>query len=300
MSGPVLDIEEFLRIRRGLRSLKDLNKFEYPKSTLSSILNQRIVEYVKRKYTYYLERLNELAEYWNKNRRIPRWLRLPPILRIRFLLKSLGYTSGLIRNALRNPDILDDQDLVDLVLDAILKDYVYSPVAIRFQTVKGYIGERIIMDWLESMSVEFSVEGMLRGTCKKTPDFYLMKPIWEDVKWMESKAMFGDIRIHSAYWRKQYYDYFKEFGRGIVVYWFGHIKGLVFASNGSFISEDFRNRIKMVAYVKKRELKAEKRKLIRILYEIAEKYKKGKRIVVGNNRDLINMLRGLGFEIRNI
>lgn len=43
--------------------------------------------------------------------------------------------------------------------------------------------------------------------------------------------MFGDLKTHSYYWRKQYYHYFKHFGKGFVVYWPWHV-GTPFSLSG--------------------------------------------------------------------
>jgi hypothetical protein len=46
------------------------------------------------------------------------------------------------------------------------------------------------------------------------------------VKWIESKALFGDPRTHRVYSKKQYLRYKEMFGEGYVVYWFGSVRGL--------------------------------------------------------------------------
>ncbi len=61
------------------------------------------------------------------------------------------------------------------------------------------------------------------------------------IKWIESKALFGDFKTHWIYSKKQYSQYFNLFGRGFVVYWFGCVDGL----NGSILDEDnFRTTMK--------------------------------------------------------
>ncbi len=217
--------EEFFRIRRELKRFSDFSKYPYPRGTLFSILLQKRIDNVKRRYHVYTAKLPELAAYWEKNRRIPDWLRLPPVMRIKLLMKALGMTSKEISRSFSNPD---DSEFSDMVWSAIYKDFIYSPIAVRYQFARGRIGEEIIREYLESLSVEFKDENQLRPA-KKTPDFYIEEGIEVEgrkIRWIESKALFGDIKLHRFYSKKQYNQYLEMYGDGMVIYWLGKIDEL--------------------------------------------------------------------------
>ncbi|MBP2030610.1 hypothetical protein J2755_001558 [Methanohalophilus levihalophilus] len=43
------------------------------------------------------------------------------------------------------------------------------------------------------------------------------------VLWIESKAVFGNHSEHEHYIRKQFIEYEKLYGTGLVVYWYGYL-----------------------------------------------------------------------------
>ena len=51
-------------------------------------------------------------------------------------------------------------------------------------------------------------------------------PSWRVVSWIDSKATFGDDRIHAKQLEEQYSTYVNRYGPGLVIYWFGCIDGL--------------------------------------------------------------------------
>ncbi len=229
-----MDLEDFLRLRRML-NVRNMSSFAHPKPVLSSILTQKIVERMKARHPVYARRLEELAEFWKEKGKLPSWFVAPPMIKAKLLMKALGFTKSEIRRYSSNPDLIEDEKLRRFVWWAVTTDFIYSPIAVKFQRVKGKLGEEMIRRWLESVGVEFRSEEDLRKDGGKTPDFLLSKPIrinGYEVLWIESKAMFGDPLTHSSYWRRQYYEYLRKFGGGMVVYWFGHVEGLFLASTG--------------------------------------------------------------------
>ncbi len=49
---------------------------------------------------------------------------------------------------------------------------------------------------------------------------------WRLVSWIDSKATFGDDRIHTRQYEEQYTTYVNRYGPGLVIYWFGCVEGL--------------------------------------------------------------------------
>ena len=239
-----IGIEEYKRIRNNLKSLLDLNKLSYPRGMLFTILTQKKVDLIKREYPKVVKRLDEIESYWKTKKMLPRWVRLTPVMKARILMKSLGFTNNEILKALKNPEIIEDENLSKLVKKAVSTDYIYSPLAVKHQLARGRLGENIIRNWLRNRGIEFKDENEVRKISKKTPDFYFENEVEINgmkIKWIESKALFGDFKTHWIYSKKQYSQYFNLFGRGFVVYWFGCIDGL----NGSILDEDnFRTTMK--------------------------------------------------------
>jgi hypothetical protein len=221
-----ISVEEFKEIRKKLNHLSDFSKFRYPRGMLFTMLVQKKVDRVKVHHGSVYNRLEELSDFWRKNKKLPRWLGLTPMMRVRLLLKSLEFSKKEIKKCIENPDEVDDEVLKRIIWKSVFTDYIYSPIAVRNQFARGRLGELIIHQWLENRGYEFKTEKELRKESIKTPDFYFSEPIsvrGEDINWIESKALFGDPKTHWVYWKKQYSKYIELFGNGFVVYWFGKV-----------------------------------------------------------------------------
>ncbi len=229
-----IDVEEFKRIRKKVHSVRNLNIPGYTRGMLFTILSQKKVDAVKRQYPEVSKRIEELEEFWKKEKKMPEWLKLTPVMRIRLLLKSHGLSKSAINKVLRDPQEVQSEvdssfhpDLLEkIVWRALYTDYVYSPLAIKHQRARGKLGEEILKEWLSKRELCFSTEDELRGKFSKTPDFYFEEPVnvnGFNVRWIESKALFGDVKTHSTYAKKQFRIYREMFGEGCIVYWFGHV-----------------------------------------------------------------------------
>ncbi len=247
----ILSCREFAKIRKNI-SIDSLRSQKYYRGTLLSILIQKQIERVKRSYHRFLSKLDDIAKYWEKNKKIPELPGLTPTVRVRILLKALGYGKRRIKRILVNPKECDDDKLAYEIFNAVLKDYVYSPIAAELQQAKGKRGELILKNWLSSMEIKYCPEDSIRKIDSKcTPDFLLEDELLigrRKIRWIESKSMFGDAKTHNFMFNKQYEKYYKNFGNGLIIYWFGHLRGLKNSTTGSFIHSYLRlNLLKMNA-----------------------------------------------------
>ena len=309
-------LEEFLEIRRNLRRFSDFGRYNYPRGSLFGILSQKRVDFVKRNYHRFSSRLEEIEEEWRRKKRFPKWLRLPPVLRLKLLMKSLGFSDREIGVHFRNPE---KSEFGEMIWKAVYTDYLYSPVAVGIQAARGRIGELMIRDFLEAKNIEFKDEGMLRPA-KKTPDFYIEDGLeieGKKIRWIESKALFGDPNTHRIYSKKQYEPYTKIYGEGLVIYWLGKIENLdssVSLKDHSFIphkAKTFLLEMK-VFFADKRaedvaglfnavvwEWNSEEVYSKKFLDELLDLFRevRGNVVVTNYNRGLKRVLRNMGFEI---
>lgn len=116
----------------------------------------------------------------------------------------------------------------------------------------------MLEDKLRQANIPFFAEEDMRTLgYPKTPDVCLLEPIAIDgtvIKWIESKAWFGDSISHKSYLRDQYWPYYNRylivfqsvchyyhcrFGPGLVIYWFGHVEEIDSnRSKGIFVLHD--------------------------------------------------------------
>ncbi len=308
-----ISYDEYVQIRKNLRTIRDVGKLPYPRGMLHCILQQKKVDSVKRKYHLFVERIPEIVDYWNRKKTFPRWLTLPPVMKIRLLMKGLGFSAKAVNKALRNPEELEDEKLAERIQDAVRRDYVYSPIAAKLQRSRGRLGERALAHELKKAGLEFKTERDLKGVFSKTPDFYFEDPVeflGRKIRWIESKALFGDPRSHSLYWKKQYSKYHEMFGEGIVVYWLGCIDGFD-ASNGSELRNKFRNALlDMLLYLTESKDESLSEKLDGVFVDVegeseltaAEKivdaYSEGRVVArVGNTKNVARILKNMGFDV---
>lgn len=289
----MLSIEEYLELRKNLNKVSDFDRFNLPRGILHAILMQKKVENVKRKYHLFSCRTKEILEFWNEKKRFPEWLTLTPVLKVRLLLKAMDFSTKQINKVLRNPNELDEE-LSKLVYDAVSRDFIYSPIAARLQSVLGKIGEKIIEEKLRSLGIKFKTEKELR--MQKTPDFFFDEPLelfGKKIRWIESKALFADLKTFELYMRKQISKYQELFGEGLVVYWRGCLRGLP-VSDGSEFDEDLKKKLlEMRLFISKSEEVDEDP--LRLAEKFIGEYMT--KDTFPYNSEVVRILKNMGFKV---
>ncbi|MEM3896420.1 MAG: TPD domain-containing protein [Archaeoglobaceae archaeon] len=290
----IVSIQDYLLIRKNVNKISDLNKFGLPRGILHSILIQKKVESVKRKYHLFAERKEEILRHWKEEKSFPRWLTLTPVMKVRLLLKAMNFSAKEINRALTNPWDLDPE-LSGVVYKSVSSDFVYSPIATRIQQVLGQIGEKIVEEKLRSLGINFKVERELK--MQKTPDFFFEEPIelfGRKIRWIESKALFADHKIYDLYARKQIIRYREMFGEGLVVFWRGVLQGID-ASDGEEFDIDLRKKLlEMKIYLLKEE--ESDGNALKLAEEFVKSYAERNRFPY--NAEVAKILRNMGFDVR--
>jgi hypothetical protein len=208
------------------------NHYGIPKDILSIILNQKIVRDVRRRYFEIQKKSYSIKKQWTAGEKIlsiANGMNFPPALICSLLLKELGFSSKSTKKALKDPLSIHDKRLRSEVLEALREDFVYSPAAHRIQIARGKLGELVLSRWLTDEKISFIPERLAQKANTKTPDFLLEDVVRINdhaVKWIESKASFGDVELHKYYLEKQYSSCVEMFGDGMTVYWYGFVDSI--------------------------------------------------------------------------
>lgn len=229
-----MDEDTYAKIVRELNSPEDISelakKFRVSKSALFAILAQKEVRAARSAYPRLREKAEEIKKRWDGGEtiyEISREFRLPPVLTAHVLLKSLMLPRPQVKKLIKNPSLAENVRLGKELAEAAKRDLFYSPLAHELQLNRGKIGEEIIKGWLLGKKVHFVEEK--KNSSTKTPDFVLDEPFEVEgrgIRWIDSKASFGDKAEHKRYIAKQFSSYIELFGEGMVVYWFGFVDGV--------------------------------------------------------------------------
>ncbi|MCL2550178.1 MAG: C15orf41 family protein [Methanimicrococcus sp.] len=228
-----MDSELYKFFYESLHSHEDVEelsqKYGVFRGILSSILDQKVVEEVKKSHYRLKRKESKLVSEWNEGGsflEMAKKYNYPATLISSLILQNNGYSKREIRNFYKNPNLIQDRRIRQELGESLNADYYFSPKAHRLQEEKGKTGEKLISFWLQKKKCEFKCEDEMRakGLAGKTPDFLLktaIKVYDRDVCWIESKALFGELKEHRNYAKKQFSEYAKCYGDGLVVYWFG-------------------------------------------------------------------------------
>ncbi len=194
------------------------------------IYSHRTVRNATRNFYRVKARADVLVKRWNKGESllsIAKQHDFPPVLMAQVLLKAAGYGKKELWKMIKEPEAIKNPRLKREIKEVLANDYSYSPEALEIQRRRGEWGETQLAEWLREHGIEFERENDIRGKYGKTPDFLLKKPIKMNgysIKWIESKANFGDKVELRKNMSRQLKPYVELFGPGVVLYWFGHIE----------------------------------------------------------------------------
>lgn len=234
-----LEKETYLQIYHQVNSPEDIDplalKFGESIGVIAAILNQKTVSKVKKKMGPLQKKGKNFRYLWEKGLTIKTLAQnndVPATLMASVIIKELGYSK---KHVLKNLNTLDNRRLATEIEEATDSDHFFSPKAHALQVIKGQLGEEIIGKWLDDRQLSYCTEEDLREMgMLKTPDFLLDKTLYVDdteIQWIESKAMFGDEKEHSYYFKKQFQPYERDYGPGMVIYWYGHLDTIEFEGN---------------------------------------------------------------------
>jgi hypothetical protein len=150
----------------------------------------------------------------------------------------------LVQESLRDLDLIENERLRRNVKQCMEEDPLYSPYHDRARRAAGLQYEYKLQRELIMLGIAFETEEALRRRgFSKTPDVLLILPIAitltttsnslannnnnnnqpadRVVRWIDSKAMYGDLVTHNDENREQLQSYVNRFGPGLVIYWMG-------------------------------------------------------------------------------
>jgi len=224
---------EYKQLYDRLNSVDDiafLSENGVPEELLLVLLTQKMVRNTKSNYYKVKAGSRKLIHAWKSGDSfvgISKRVSFSPIMTARIILAELGHPRTRINQYLTKPTEASDKRLRAELEAVLAADPVFSPMGYEIQRDRGKRGEAKLHQWLTARGVKFMTEAEQKGINKKTPDFLFEKPIevhGQRVRWIESKASFGDHIEINANWKKQLKYYVDLFGPGMVVYWFGHLQ----------------------------------------------------------------------------
>ncbi len=220
---------DYKHLYKQLKTMEDVNRLstDYPEDLLFVIYTQRTVREVKKRFHHMARQSSAFRRWWKHGDsfvKISRKIEFPPVLTAMLILKLEGVGRKTYRNYLHEPDKAPTKRLRRELKEAIEVDNLYSPRGHEIQRERGVMAEEKLAEWLHGLGLTYRREADLRKEFAKTPDFLLDRSFWvrdTEIKWVESKASFGDHTEIRTNLKKQLEPYRELFGSGMVIYWYG-------------------------------------------------------------------------------
>lgn len=216
-----------------LRKPEDITKVskmtKLPEELMLVIYTQRTVRFATRDYYQIVEMAPSLLRRWKGGEpmvKMARRLDFPPILLGLILMSQNNIGRKRFWKLVREPESIEDRRLKAEMIAIRKGDILYSPEGAEVQRQRGIKGEEKLAKWLDEHNIKYRTEEDLRGKFPKTPDFLLDEPLdhnGHQIRWIDSKASFGDDIEMRKNNRRQFHQYVTLFGKGLVLYWFGYI-----------------------------------------------------------------------------
>lgn len=229
-----MDSQTYQELYDNLGTRKDLERLiaasAYDDELLTVIHTQRVVREATKRFYKVKGQVGRLHRRWKSGTSfvdLADELAFPPVLMALLLLGEEGISRKAYWKMLNDLGSVKDPKLRQQLEAVCAADLIYSPEGTERQNQRGAWGEQRLHAWLDARGIEYATEEDLRDTFKKTPDALLKEPILYDglqVRWIESKASFGDPYEIKRHVRRQMEPYVDLFGEGIVVYWYGYVE----------------------------------------------------------------------------
>ena len=225
--------EEYKRLVNQLQKPSDINKLakemRVNRELLLILYTHGIVRDATKRYYRVKNRSDKLMWQWKNGTPLLELAyreEFPPVLLSLILIMEMGHGRKEYWKFVKEPHKIKDARLRKEITDVVKDDIIYSPIGMEVQHERGRKGEDRLKNWLDNNLVSYRREDDIREEFRKTPDFLLDKPLYigtDEIIWIESKANFGDKVEIRKNMKKQLVPYTEIFGKGIVVYWFGHV-----------------------------------------------------------------------------
>ena len=229
-----MEYSEYKNIYNRLNTVRDIENMKekgYDEEFLVTLLTQKINRETKKRFHVVKQNAGRLLREWKRGKSLlqisDEW-RFPPILTAMLIFFEDGASRKEFWEYIREPELLGD-NVADEIREIVRSDVVYSPEANERHRRRGVWGETLLQNWLDAQGIKYRTENDLKAEGGKTPDCLLDKPMMyngKEIRWIESKASFGDNTEFRMNSKKQLVPYTELFGPGIVVYWMGRLNDL--------------------------------------------------------------------------